>query len=194
MKSELENVHHRVSQRKYQHVDLEDDEFVELEMRRSKVGIVLIWVLAGLFIAIIVTMMILFVQKENFYLNETSLNRTIRIILLIGLGILCPISLFVAATLTYVYRRNVMYVTNHRVIQITKTSPFSQSRNVIELASVVDASYKQKGIPQYLFHYGTLHLATVVNESDYTFPFLDTPKDELDTISHLVHQEKEKKK
>ena len=194
MKSELATINHRISQRKYTHLDLEEDEFVELEMHRCKAGLVLIWALTGIFIILLVFVMFHFVQRNNIELNETSFNKTVRIILLIALGSLCPISIFFSAVLTYIYRRNVMYITNHRAIQLVKSSPFSQSKNIIELSSVIDANYTQKGPLQYLLKYGTLHLATIINETTYTFPFLHTPTDELDTISHLVHQEKERKK
>ncbi len=37
-------------------------------------------------------------------------------------------------------------------------------------------------------------MATVGDETTYTFKYVNTPKNELDAITHLVHVEKEKTK
>lgn len=194
MKAELATVHHRISQRKYSHLDLEDKEFVELELRRSRIGLILLWTFTGIVILGLVIAIIFLFQKESFELNQTDFNKTIRITLLIAIFALAPLVVLFSSILTYIYQRNVMYITNRRVIQLVKSSPFAESKNIIELASIEDASYIQKGILQYLFKYGTLRLATVGDETTYTFKFLDTPTDEVDKISHLVHQEKERQK
>lgn len=37
-------------------------------------------------------------------------------------------------------------------------------------------------------------MSTVGDETTYTFKYVNTPKEELDMITHLVHMEKEKTK
>ena len=41
-----------------------------------------------------------------------------------------------------------------------------------------------------MFSVGTLRMSTIGSETTYTFEHVDTPTDELETITHLVHVEK----
>lgn len=187
MKVELETIHHRVSQRLHTDLDLQEGEFVELKLQRSRIGTIIIWSLVGLtFVLLTVAIVFLWIHEHN-GLNDTSFNKSVRICLLIGLLLLYVVAVVAGVIASSVYKRNIMYITNRRVIQKVVTSPFAHSKNIIELSSIEDASYSQKGIVPHLLHFGTLRLATVGDETTYTFPYLDTPTDELDTISRLVH-------
>ena len=62
--------------------------------------------------------------------------------------------------------------------------------NVIDLVSVEDVSFKQAGLFEHLFEVGTLRMSTIGDETTYIFKYLDTPTDELETITHYVHIEK----
>ncbi|MBR3263764.1 PH domain-containing protein, partial [Candidatus Saccharibacteria bacterium] len=95
---------------------------------------------------------------------------------------------------TKVYRANRLYVTNKRLIHHQANSLFSKSVNVIELLSIEDVSFKQENIADHFFKLGTIRMSTIGDETTYVFKYVNTPKDELDTITHLVHMEKEKTK
>ena len=92
------------------------------------------------------------------------------------------------------YRGNILYVTNKRAIQLVMNSLVSSSRNVIDLASVEDVSYRQDGLMQKMFHFGTLRLATVGDETTYTFKYSDISHENLEGISKLVSEAKKKAK
>ena len=62
----------------------------------------------------------------------------------------------------------------------------SSSVNVIDLSSIEDASFRQDTIMQRLFHYGTLRLATVGDETTYTFKYSDITPEELKGVSRLI--------
>jgi hypothetical protein len=72
-----------------------------------------------------------------------------------------------------VHRGNKLFITNRRVIQMVMTSPVVNSVNIIDLSSVEDASFRQENLLQSLFHYGTLRLSTVGDETTYTFKYSD---------------------
>ena len=72
-------------------------------------------------------------------------------------------------------------------------SPVVKSVNIIDLASIEDASFHQNGILQTMFHYGTFRLSTVGDETTYTFPFSDITPSELKAVSKLISGAKEKK-
>ena len=85
-----------------------------------------------------------------------------------------------------------MYITNHRAIQNIRTSIFNTSTNVIELERIEDVSFHQKGFFGAIFNIGTLRMSTVGDETTYTFEMLDTPTDEVETISKLVRDSHKK--
>lgn len=185
MKKDLVNLHHARSRQDFPELKLEDDEFVELALRRTRVGIVLIWsgaVIAGLILMLVLA---LFGVSNNM---SPDTERYLSFLLLALLGVM----LVIAMVATKVYNGNSIYITNRRVIQIEMTSLFAKSKNVIDLVSIEDVSFKQTGVLQYLFRFGTLRMATVGDETTYTFTYLDKPTDEMDVITHLIHIEKEK--
>ena len=92
-----------------------------------------------------------------------------------------------------VYSNNRLFVTNKRIIQQAQASLFSSSTNVIDLVSIEDVSFKQSGIWEHLIKVGTLRMSTIGEETTYTFKYVDTPIDELETITHLVHVEKDER-
>lgn len=92
------------------------------------------------------------------------------------------------------YRGNRLFVTNKRVIQMIMSSLVSSSINAIDLASVEDVSFRQDGIMARLFHFGTLRLATVGDETTYTFKYSDVTSDDIEAISKMITDAKKKQK
>lgn len=187
MKSDIVKLRHERSQKEYPQLALEDDEFVELVINRSKVGIYWIWaVVVMAVLAVAASIAVLALNPGLVTMNTTARNYLLMLLIVVAL-----IFVVMGAVLSYVYKRNHMYVTNHRIIKFATTTLFAHSKNVINLVSVEDVSFQQNTILQHLFNYGTIRLSTVGDETTYTFTFVDTPTDELDTISHLVHVAKE---
>lgn len=187
MKEDVVKLRHERSLKDYPGLALEDDEYVELAINRSKAGLVLIWgivILLSLIMA--VSIAVLTLSGDFLGLNDTAHSY-----LLMLLIILFVIFIVAGLVLSYVYNGNRMYVTNHRIIRYTTDALFAHSKNVINLVSVEDVSFRQNSIIQSLLRYGTIRLSTIGDETTYSFPFVDTPTDELDIISHLVHVAKE---
>jgi hypothetical protein len=99
---------------------------------------------------------------------------------------------FTAAINSYVDRQNAMFVTNRRLIQKITPSLFSNSVNVIELTKIEDISFHKTGFIAHVLRFGTLRISTVGDETTYTFPFLDTPTDEVEIISDLITKSRDK--
>jgi len=93
-----------------------------------------------------------------------------------------------------IYNGNKLFVTNRRVFQLLTTSLVSSSTNVIDLPSIEDASFHQNGILQQLLHYGTLRLATVGDETTYTFKYSDIKPEQMEKISKLITEAKKRLK
>jgi len=187
MKMDLADLRHARSRKDFPELTLEKDEYVELAVSRSKVGLVLIWggVIIGILAVTIVVLLASAVDMDDNLLFKASgsAKRYFNLLFFALYAMLIIIGLVGSK----VYRGNKLFVTNHRVVQISTLSLFSQSTNVINLVSIEDVSYKQSGIFEYIFKIGTIRMSTVGDETTYTFPYVDTPTDELDTITHLVH-------
>lgn len=190
MKEDLAKLHHVRSKKDYPELDLEEDEFVELDIRRSRYGILGIWALAvfaGLTI-LIVSLTInmggaIILADLGFNPGATSYLYLI-LLILFGVVALC------ACVVSKVYRANRMFVTNRRIFHYESISLFAKSVNVIDLGRIEDVSFRQNGLFDHIFHLGTIRLSTVGDETTYTFKYVDTPTDELKTIMHLVHSRK----
>jgi len=181
---------HERSQHDYPNLKLDDDEYVEMHIRRSRVGLWFIGIgaVAGI---ILVTVMLMITLS----LTSHAVNGREGWPFMIGLGVILYIVVVLFAIATaYVYRNNEIFLTNERIIQLSQEALFVKSTNIIDLHKIEDVSFKQTNPLQYMFSYGTIRLSTVGDETIYTFKFIDTPRDELEMITKLVHEAAEGKK
>lgn len=189
MKKELVRLRHARSKKDFPEITLEEDEYVEIAIRRSKIGLFFIWLGVVLGFVALTAALILFahggISSSVFRVNETSKHY-----LYIMVFALYVILFLVGIVATITYASNKLYVTNKRAFQLSMTSLFSKSVNVIDLVSIEDVSFKQNGVFEHIFQLGTIRMSTVGDETTYTFKYVNTPRDELDTITHLVHTAK----
>ena len=193
MKKELDNIKHARSVKNYPEIDLEENEYVILHLKRARIGVVMIWAIVGLLILALSIAIILVASSKTlettfFALNDASLHY-----LRLGILALYAIIIFAGFVGQSIYNQNQMYITNMRAIQKQRNSLFSNSTNIIKLNRIEDVSYHQSSLFEHIFSVGTLRMSTVGDETTYTFPFLSTPQDEVKEISHLVakrHQDK----
>ena len=187
MKSDLAKIHHARSIQDFPDIDLEADEWVVLHVARAKIGLMLIWAseVLGL-IVLTVALCLLTISGDNALgLNSASVGYLYLVIFAL-FGVL-----FISGIIgTTIYKSNHLYITNRRVVQKTRPSLFSNSTNIIDLKGIEDVSFRQSGILDYILKLGTIRMSTVGDETTYTFPFVENPKDEIKTITHLVHQAK----
>ena len=168
-------------------IAFEKGEHLVLVIKRTKLIPVGFWAGAFLCSAVLIAASILVNGGNSLLFNMDATSRSFFLmIILVVLG-----TIWIATLIsTHVYLSNCLYVTNKRLIQNVVSSLFSSSTNVIDLVAVEDVSFKQSGIFEHLFSIGTLRMSTIGSETTYTFSNVDTPTDELETITHLVHIEK----
>jgi hypothetical protein len=170
-------------------VELLEGEEVQLKIRRSRLGLVLIWSLVIVALVVLTVLFIMSRQAGALGLGDAGRTSLSNVILM----------LYVAAVLigwvnAIVWKGNELIVTNKRVLQKTTLALFAQSFNVIDLKMIEDVSLKREGILSYLFHFGTIRMATVGDETTYTMKYVDTPDDEMDLITQLVNEAQEEDK
>ncbi len=193
MKAELSKIQHARSEKDFPDIDLEQDEYVVLHIKRSRLGIALIWGVVAVLTIVLSLILIYFATNDNrmgnnvFIVNDASMYY-----LRIAIFALYILFFFGGFVVKSIYDANHIYVTNRRVIQKTRSSIFANSTNIIELRRIEDVSFRQNNLIDHVFHLGVLRMSTVGEETTYTLKYVDTPHDEVKTISHLVYECKKK--
>jgi hypothetical protein len=194
MKDELAQVKHARSEKDYPELKLEPDEHVVLHLKRSRVGVIALWCMVAF--CIIVLSFALIMIANSLKNNETLLVVNDDALGYLRIAIFALYAVVIAGGMVgqSIYDTNEMYITNRRAIQKSRVSLFANSMNIIELRRIEDVSFRQETLFDHLFHIGILRMSTIGDETTYTFRFLDTPRDEVTTISHLVYENKKRGK
>ena len=168
-------------------ISLEAGERIVLEIKRTKIIPILIFAGACLASILLFALYILINAGNSFvFALDASGRAFFLLVIAIVLG-----TVWIATLISLnVYATNKLFVTNKRLIQRVANSLFDTAMNVVDLVSVEDVSFKQAGLFEHLFEVGTLRMSTIGDETTYIFKYLDTPTDELETITHFVHIEK----
>jgi hypothetical protein len=188
MDESLAKIRHERSQKDFPGLSLEDCEYVEMVFKRARICLLLI--ILGVAFGVIAILLALLLTL----LAQSSLDEMGRNFLFVILFALLGAVVVMGMVAKNVYSGNQLYITNKRVIQNIKNTILSSSVNTIDLSSVEDVSFHKDGVMQNLFKYGTLRLATVGDETTYTFKYADVPPEEIEEISKLISDVKNKKK
>ena len=188
MDKSLIKIRHERSKKDFPGLRLEDDEYVEFAFRRAKICLLMTWgcVAFGLIIILLAFLLVLMGQSM---IDEMGIN-----FLSIILVSLLAVSLVAGIIATMIYHGNKLFITNKHVIQMVMNSPTSHSVNIIDLSSVEDASFRKDKLIENLFGYGTLRLATVGDETTYTFKYSDVSGEDLKAITKLISTAKKEAK
>lgn len=188
MDESLAKIRHERSKKDFPMLRLEDDEYVEVALSRAKICL---WAILG---GTALGMIIILLAFLLVLLGQQMLDEMGKNFLFIILFALLAAAVIIGLISLRIYNGNKLFVTNKRVFQLLTTSLVSSSMNVIDLPSIEDASFHQNGILQQLFHYGTLRLATVGDETTYTFKYSDIKPEQMEQISKLITEAKKRLK
>lgn len=177
---------HEESRRKYPHLNLSDAEYVISAVRRHPIGLFSIWLVVS------AALLIVFVAFPALIANQGILGGGLQLsstavasagLVLLLLGVLFILGGIIA---TVVYNGNRFYLTNESVMQHIQTSLFSKSEQTVSLSNIEDASFRQHGIIQTLFGYGSLRLSTEGDETTYRFNFVANPQKQISLLNDAV--------
>ncbi|MBR2543051.1 PH domain-containing protein [Candidatus Saccharibacteria bacterium] len=184
MDKNLARIRHERSLRDFPNLRLEDDEYVEFAFMRSKICLKMIFggMVAGLVVILLGFLLIL--------MGQAMLDEMGRNFLFIILFALLAAAFIIGAVSLRVYRGNRLYITNKHVTQFVMNSLVSGSINIIDLAQIEDASFRQDSLLQKLLHYGTLRLSTIGDETTYTFKYSDISAKDLRAVTKLISEAK----
>ena len=186
MDESLARLRHERSKKDFPDLKLEDGEYVEFAFRRARVCLYLI--MGATFAAVIIILLAFLLTL----LGQSMIDVIGRNFLFIILFALLASAAIISTIAFMIYRGNQLYITNKHVIQRVMTSPTSHSVNIIDLPSVEDASFHKNGLLPSLFNYGTLRLATVGDETTYTFKYSDISSEDLNSVTKIITDAKKK--
>jgi len=175
---------HDESVQRYPHLNLSEGEFVILDIKRHPIGM-----LIPVGVTVFLTILIMgFVMLYPSLLSSGSLISLLPAptvifgvaLLLIGLVVLG------GAISLWIYLQNQFYMTNESVIQEIQESLFSRHEQTVSLGSIEDASFRQSGIVQTIFNYGTIRLSTEGEETTYIFHYVANPRSQIAILNNAI--------
>jgi len=190
MQEDLAKIRHERSVKDFPGIDLGEGEYVELAINRSKWGLILIWAGEVIGFAVLTVVLILLTIGSRSAEGLFGLNEAAQGYLFLLVFALYGVLVVSGLVGTFIYKNNNLVITNKRVFQRTRANLLANSINIIDLQSIEDVSFHKSGLFDYVFHMGTIRMATVGDETTYTFPYADTPRDEINIIAGLVHKAK----
>lgn len=175
---------HETSVQEYPNLNLSEGEFVILDIKRHPVGLFIpaFTTIATIFFLLAAWISIPAVAEPDPVTGTIPYIGTLSIIIL-SLIVLVGIFGYIAV---WVYLRNTFYLTNESIIQEIQHGIFSKHEQTVSLGSIEDASYKQFGIWQTMFNYGTIRLSTEGEETTYRFQFVANPKQQIATVNNAI--------
>jgi hypothetical protein len=174
---------HEKSVRQYPNLNLSEGEYVILDIKRHPIGM-LIPAIVSIFLVVIIMIFVLFypsIARDSILPIMPSVTDIFGVaMLLIGLVVLG------GAVALWIYLQNQFFMTNESVIQEIQESLFSRREQTVSLGSIEDASFRQSGIIQTIFNYGTIRLSTEGEETTYRFHFVANPREQIAIINNAI--------
>ncbi len=174
---------HEKSVQQYPNLNLSEGEYVILDIKRHPIGM-LIPAIVSIFLVVIIMIFVLFypsIARDSILPIMPSVTDIFGVaMLLIGLVVLG------GAVALWIYLQNQFFMTNESVIQEIQESLFSRREQTVSLGSIEDASFRQSGIIQTIFNYGTIRLSTEGEETTYRFHFVANPREQIAIINNAI--------
>ncbi len=188
MDDSLAKIRHERSKKDFPGLRLEDDEYVEFAFRRARICLATIIFGTGIGLIVVLLAFLLVLMGQSM-IDDMGRN-----FLFIMLATLLAAGALIGVIALRIHNGNKLFITNKHVIQMSMVSPVAHSVNIIDLESVEDASFRQENLWQNMFHYGTLRLSTVGDETTYTFKYSDVSGEDLKAVTKLITEAKKKHK
>ena len=170
------------SKKMFPTINLSPGEYVIMRVKRHPIGLLMPVILT---VTLIVLLLLAIIYYPNIQALSTvvTFNQTSISTMLLFMIIVTGLGGYVAI---WVYSRNTFYLTNESIIQELQESLFSRREQTVSLGSIEDASFRQEGIIQVMFNYGTIRLSTEGEETTYQFRFVENPKAQIAILANAV--------
>ena len=160
----------------FEFIEFDPDEELVTEIRKHPFGLFLIYFIGGF---VVLTLILFVIFVANFNLGELGLGEgntsSLRAIaILVGLLLMVGgiVMTFISA---FLYKSNVIYVTNEKIAQVLYVSLFHRKISQLSIGDVQDVTVRQNGIFAHIFKFGTLTVETAGEQQNYTFTYVPDP-------------------
>jgi uncharacterized membrane protein YdbT with pleckstrin-like domain len=174
---------HDASVARYPRLNLSDGEFVILDVKRHPIGLFLPIFSTSVTLLAIMALLILYPSDTSssvgMALPSYGLILLLSMVAMVGIGI-------GGAVAVWVYLQNHFFMTNESIIQEIQHSLFSRHEQTVSLGSIEDASFRQSGLMQTMFNYGTVRLSTEGEETTYQFSYVADPRSHVAKLNNAV--------
>jgi hypothetical protein len=174
-----------IGQRYFRLIEFDAKERLELEIRKHPIGLFLVFA-TGVFVILaimIVTGALSFLARDG-NLRATVSGDYAPAIVLVGF-ILSLLAGGIMAIGAFLYRSNVVFVTNQKIAQVLYITIFNRKISQLNIGDIQDVTVTQKGFLAHVFNYGTLVIETAGEQQNYTFTFVPDPYIAAKTIIGL---------
>lgn len=174
---------HEASKRMFPDLNLSRGEYVIVKIHRHPIGLLAPVAVTAFVLSILVSAWIMYpvLLDENPTTGLPTMGLFSTVILC--LSVLTALFGYIAV---WIYLRNTFYMTNESVIQEIQHSLFSKHEQTVSLGSIEDVSFRQTGVLQTMFNYGTIRLSTEGEETTYRFHYVANPKRQVAILNNAV--------
>ena len=180
---ELQKLHDE-SMRQYPFLNLSRGEHVILAVRRHPIGLFVPVAVTGFIVIAMLTLLFSYplISDQLLLVDQLPSFGSLLVPALL-LIVLMALGGFIAV---WVYLQNKFFMTNESVIQEIQQSLFARHEQTVSLGSIEDASFRQTGIIQTIFNYGTIRLSTEGEETTYRFHYVADPKRQIAILNNAI--------
>lgn len=174
---------HDESVKRYPFLNLSDAEYVISAVRRHTIGMFAPIASTTFLVALVLSILVNYPAIATSYgIVDDSMYG---LVMIIGFSL---ITLFLIGCYisVWVFKQNKFFLTNESVIQEIQFSIFSKHEQTVSLANVEDASFRQQGVLQMMFNYGSIRLSTEGDETTYRFNYVANPKEQIAVLNNAV--------
>lgn len=174
---------HEAAKRLYPDLNLSKGEYVIMKVHRHFIGLLAPVIVTTFMLSLLAAIWIMYpvILEEN---PASDLPSTAALgLIILPLGLLTALFGYIAI---WVYMRNTFFLTNESVIQEIQHSLFAKREQTVSLGSVEDVSFRQVGVLQTMFNYGTIRLSTEGEETTYRFHYVSNPKRQVAILNNAV--------
>ncbi len=164
-------------------IEFDEQEQLLYEVRKHPFGLFVIY-LTGILIG---ALLFAIFAVAGFAFEGDPLNLGVElsnyrgIFLLVGL-LLAVLTAVVAGIAGYLYKSNVILVTNDKIAQVLYRTLFDRKISQLSIGDVQDVTVTQKGVIARSFNFGTIVVETAGEQQNYTFTYVPDPYQASKTI------------
>lgn len=176
----------------FEFIEYDQNEHLITEIRKHPFGLMIIFLTGALIVLSVVAIGILGLMLDfESSLQADNINdlRVFLVMISFVLSVGVLVAVYIAS---FLYKSNVIYLTNQKIAQVVYKSLFSRKISQLSVGDIQDVTVVQKGVLAHFFNYGTLTIETSGEQENYNFSYVPNPYQAAKLIVGAYEQNREK--